>query len=353
MFWSHLKNLDMNQHSDRFGAFQRYILNINPEGVLLREAHDIMDELKMMRRVYAQQLDVVTDFLKHLQDLHDQESPPEREFLLGLTKMIQEVIVRKDLDPNSVPATRSKGKTPLPNGAPAEIQAVQKQPDGMAALPRETAADEETRLQNGLSTTAQIAEGQHSETPAPTEGAEMQHSPNVHHNENSQPEEKVPKTTLNRAKALIQVIAMRRDELQDHEDTTKDVANQVRNPLVTFHDLSTFLSSCHTNEVPAILIEALLTKVFSKAGRSPQSEAAAGLSRRGRRCSRPGPLHYAVHSGDDHLPAAILHVQRVRHERIRALRPRWRYNVTQTPIYLHVYVFLSATAPKSSPRVYH
>jgi hypothetical protein len=44
---------------------QKY-LDINPEGTLLREAQDIAEELKMMRRVFSQQYQVVKDYRRHL-----------------------------------------------------------------------------------------------------------------------------------------------------------------------------------------------------------------------------------------------------------------------------------------------
>lgn len=41
-------------------------MNINPEGLILREAQDIDEELRMMIRIYAQQLGAVEDFHKSL-----------------------------------------------------------------------------------------------------------------------------------------------------------------------------------------------------------------------------------------------------------------------------------------------
>jgi hypothetical protein len=41
----------------------------------MREAHDIIDELRMMRRIYEQQLSVVKDFSKHLHGIHEDEYP--------------------------------------------------------------------------------------------------------------------------------------------------------------------------------------------------------------------------------------------------------------------------------------
>lgn len=42
-------------------------LDINPEGVLFKEAQDIAEELKIMKNIYTEQLKVVKDFKRHLQ----------------------------------------------------------------------------------------------------------------------------------------------------------------------------------------------------------------------------------------------------------------------------------------------
>ncbi|KAL6830087.1 hypothetical protein V8C40DRAFT_286055 [Trichoderma camerunense] len=46
-------------------------LNINPEGVLLKESQDITEELNMMERIYKQQLTVVNELHKHIKSRHD------------------------------------------------------------------------------------------------------------------------------------------------------------------------------------------------------------------------------------------------------------------------------------------
>ncbi|KAF3068878.1 hypothetical protein CFAM422_007731 [Trichoderma lentiforme] len=46
-------------------------LNINPEGVLLKESQDITDELNMMERIYKQQLTVVNELHKHIKSRYD------------------------------------------------------------------------------------------------------------------------------------------------------------------------------------------------------------------------------------------------------------------------------------------
>jgi hypothetical protein len=55
---------------DEYDAANQQYLNINPEGTLLREAQDIDEELRIMAHIYNQQLGVIRDFIKHLQEHH-------------------------------------------------------------------------------------------------------------------------------------------------------------------------------------------------------------------------------------------------------------------------------------------
>lgn len=50
-------------------------LNINPEGTTLREAQDIDEELRMMIRIYTQQMGAVEDLRKSLDRWNKQLSP--------------------------------------------------------------------------------------------------------------------------------------------------------------------------------------------------------------------------------------------------------------------------------------
>ncbi|RYP58440.1 hypothetical protein DL770_010426 [Monosporascus sp. CRB-9-2] len=52
----------------RTGNVGKKTLDLNPEGVLFREAQDIAEELKIMKRIYTEQLKVVKDFKRHLFD---------------------------------------------------------------------------------------------------------------------------------------------------------------------------------------------------------------------------------------------------------------------------------------------
>ncbi|OPB38524.1 hypothetical protein A0O28_0016300 [Trichoderma guizhouense] len=53
-------------------------LNINPEGVLLKESQDITEELNMMERIYKQQLTVVNELYKHIKSRHDRVQSPDK-----------------------------------------------------------------------------------------------------------------------------------------------------------------------------------------------------------------------------------------------------------------------------------
>lgn len=79
-FWRHLDKMHLNNPRltdiEAIESSARIYLDVNPEGMLLREAHDIMDELRMIGRIYLQQLKVAKHFSKALQDINEQASPP-------------------------------------------------------------------------------------------------------------------------------------------------------------------------------------------------------------------------------------------------------------------------------------
>lgn len=77
-------------------ASARIYLDVNPEGTLLREAHDIMDELRMMARIYFQQLRVTKHFSKNLQDLNERETPlTSKELLQGMKRTLEVMCSRQ------------------------------------------------------------------------------------------------------------------------------------------------------------------------------------------------------------------------------------------------------------------
>ncbi|KAI9646050.1 hypothetical protein NHQ30_005488 [Ciborinia camelliae] len=89
LFWRHIQILS-GQRLKIDPERARIYLNINPEGVLLREAHDIVEELRMMARIHMQQLQVTQIFSKTLESINGQVEPMhEMTGLLSL--MLQEL----------------------------------------------------------------------------------------------------------------------------------------------------------------------------------------------------------------------------------------------------------------------
>lgn len=63
-------------------------LDINPEGTILRESHDIAEELQIMIRIYNQQLHVVRDFRKILGHING-ESKNETDEMRSIMKLLK------------------------------------------------------------------------------------------------------------------------------------------------------------------------------------------------------------------------------------------------------------------------
>ncbi|RYP46525.1 hypothetical protein DL768_007272 [Monosporascus sp. mg162] len=74
----------------RTGNVGKKALDLNPEGVLFREAQDIAEELKIMKKTYTEQLKVVKDFKRHLFDPLGKDKQGEiallKQLLLEMTK---------------------------------------------------------------------------------------------------------------------------------------------------------------------------------------------------------------------------------------------------------------------------
>jgi hypothetical protein len=182
----------------------------------------VMDELRMMRRIYDQQLSVVTDFFKHLQDLHDHGNPPNYEFLQGLRKILEDIrSSNEEINQHTMMNGHSSSRKGTTNG----ITTQQLNGTTAQAALRNGSTD---GVPNGSATIVESTNG----TIAPQDAATQNGLSNRPH---KGPDETItdsktviPKSTLKRAESLIQCITMRRDELQDHEDTTKDISNQVR-----------------------------------------------------------------------------------------------------------------------------
>jgi hypothetical protein len=70
-------------------------LDINPEGILLREAQDIAEELRIMGRIFTDQWKVVKEFKRYL--THPEGEPKDRpKDLAALEKLLVKVLERRD-----------------------------------------------------------------------------------------------------------------------------------------------------------------------------------------------------------------------------------------------------------------
>jgi hypothetical protein len=100
-FWRQLNKLSASEHQrEDFEVTARIYLNINPEGELLRETHDIIEELRMMMGIFSQQIHVMEEFSRHLENLHEKETlreptnesslPSELKVLMDIKKLLEE-----------------------------------------------------------------------------------------------------------------------------------------------------------------------------------------------------------------------------------------------------------------------
>ncbi|KAB8296990.1 hypothetical protein EYC80_002392 [Monilinia laxa] len=112
LFWRHLQILS-GQRLKINPEKARFYLNINPEGLLLREAHDIVEELRMMSRIYLQQLQVTQLFSKALETINGQVEPMQ-EMTGLLSLMLHELQKKKSSSSNSnvSGSTSPTGTTP-------------------------------------------------------------------------------------------------------------------------------------------------------------------------------------------------------------------------------------------------
>ena len=68
--YTHLASKEYNsREKSGTSSTQNTLLNINPEGNLLKEIKDILDELNIMTRILIQQQEVAQSFIKHIRDM--------------------------------------------------------------------------------------------------------------------------------------------------------------------------------------------------------------------------------------------------------------------------------------------
>ena len=123
-FWRHLDKLNAaGRQLVDFEVTARSYLNINPEGELLKEAHDIIEELRMMARIYTQQLHVLEDFSRHLENIHQQDEKNSPKKLVDVMLEIKNLLGTRNA-PHSVedPLVAQHSQSPIadvaliPNG---------------------------------------------------------------------------------------------------------------------------------------------------------------------------------------------------------------------------------------------
>jgi hypothetical protein len=90
----------------KFEATTRKILGIGREVLLTKKLHDIVDELRMMSRIFLFQEQVTSDFIEHLRNIYEQEQnaagrmTAEEELLDGIRE-IKELLREKSGRPGT------------------------------------------------------------------------------------------------------------------------------------------------------------------------------------------------------------------------------------------------------------
>ncbi|KAK6839337.1 hypothetical protein PG987_005203 [Apiospora arundinis] len=104
-FWRHTKLYNKNMLPKTIGT--KY-LDINPEGALLKEAQDIAEELKMMKRIYNEQLKVVKDFKRHLHYPQGRRTG-EADSASQIQKLLLDLVSARDKPPHNDEENRDEG----------------------------------------------------------------------------------------------------------------------------------------------------------------------------------------------------------------------------------------------------
>lgn len=93
--WSHVEAKQMLERRKKAAGLLEELLDINPEGDLLREIKDIQDELHMMIKVYSEQQTVVKDFQTHIQQLGEKSKEVTPRTKDKVAHLVKEVSRRK------------------------------------------------------------------------------------------------------------------------------------------------------------------------------------------------------------------------------------------------------------------
>lgn len=118
-FWRQLDKLNTSDRQLGFEATARSYLNINPEGELLKEVHDIIEELRMMARIYTQQLNIIEDFSGHLEKMHQEDEKKSPVKMIDIILEIKNHLLNAANEPHTAedPVTAQHNNSPTPNGA--------------------------------------------------------------------------------------------------------------------------------------------------------------------------------------------------------------------------------------------
>lgn len=243
-FWRQLNKLSATDHQQAdFEATARKYLNINPDGELLRETHDIIEELRMMTHIFTEQLHVVDQFKTHLQNLHEKETKKETaedkmlDVMVEVRKLLRERYHSHEAPPANITADLGSGTT---DGSTVQVIKAPKD-KASPATNRNTGTTVPAAVSDAACQTAISALGL-----------------------------SIPESTLHLAEDVTRGIIQRRAELQKLAESTVYVSDQVRTAI----SLSSYL--IHISEAD---------KFLTIAKRSPRPQAAASKHYRSQVCA--------------------------------------------------------------------
>jgi hypothetical protein len=221
-FWRQLNKLSSDHQQSDFEATARKYLNINPEGELLRETHDIIEELRMMTHIFSEQLAITEKFSTKLQELYNKESVKESGEegmlrLMGDIKRLLESTVGSSASPVGLEPSYSTSGI-----------AASRAPAGLA--------DESLGPNDVHETTNGVVHGEIiapvSESVVPNDFNETAPNGTPDGEEHISPtpntKKTIPENTLHLAKDLCRDISLRKQELLKLEESTIYVSEQVR-----------------------------------------------------------------------------------------------------------------------------
>ncbi|KAH8676422.1 hypothetical protein BGZ60DRAFT_258152 [Tricladium varicosporioides] len=194
-FWHHLDKMSASERQlAGFESIARSYLNINPEGELLREAHDIIEELRMMTRIFTHQLSVMDLFSEHLAALHDKQRKPTSDEALDVLKDIKALLQQQSEGGETISEATSNDHV-----TEDEVQRI-----------NEIVNENATTLSSGAA---------HSNAISPQESKVPKPPPDI------------PETTISLSKRVRDHMASRRGKLQELEEHTVMIADQLKDLL--------------------------------------------------------------------------------------------------------------------------